>query len=208
MRTSAIRGISIWALCVLAAAACTGASPERSAEPPARDTTPARVPRADTTGALPPPVLAGDAQWSYRLAGGWLSEMEGYDRNDPHASSKEYEVEHRAECRGRAVVRPCASADCWMWSVKEKTCTGKGEGAARVDWLNVDDPQTLRRVDGRWTLSPSLIGRGECGAEPSLDGKGELVRLAFTCEWKCSPGDPCEGGAEYEFVRDSTTVRS
>lgn len=119
MRTSAIRGISNWALCVLAAAiasACTGSSPERSAEPPARDSTPVRVPRADTTGALPPPVLAGDAQWSYRLTGGWLSEMEGYDR--------------------------------------------------------------------------------------------ELVRLAFTCEWKCSPGDACEGGAEYEFVRDSTTVRS
>lgn len=77
-----------------------------------------------------------------------------------------------------------------------------GEGAARVDWLNVDDPQSLRIVDGRWTLSPSHIGRGDCGAEPSFNGKGELARLAFTCEWKCSPGDPCHGGAEYEFIRD------
>lgn len=186
--------------------ACTGSSPERPPDAPLRGTTPALVPRADTTGApAVAPLARGSQLWRYTLKNGWLSELDGYDRNDPEADSKEYAVEHRAECRGLAVVRRCATGDCWTWSVSEQKCTGTGK-PARVDWLNADDSQSLRKLDGRWTLSPSLIGRGECGAEPSFDG-GELVRLVFTCEWKCSPGDPCEGGAEYEFIRDSTHVR-
>lgn len=167
--------------------ACSG-SPPRPVD--ARDS----APRATDNEAQNP------ARWSYRLTGGWLSELDGYDREDPDADTKDYPVEHRAECRGNAAVRPCGTAECWTWSVHEVECSGRGS-ADRLDWLHADS-MSVRRTEQGWSLSPSLIGRGDCTPEMRFDEKGDLVRMTFNCEWKCSPGDPCEGGADYEFTRD------
>lgn len=146
------------------------------------------------------PDAAGTAPWSYRLTNGWLSELEGYEREDPDAETREYRVEHRAECRGNADVRRCGPAECWTWRVSEVECSGTGS-PGRLDWLDADS-MSVRRDESGWSLAPSLIGRGDCTPELSFDDDGELTRMHFTCEWKCSPGDPCEGGADYEFTRD------
>lgn len=180
--------------------ACSGSPPHRAAAEAGRDSTPAVAAKtdsgADTTAADP----AG-AQWSYRLTDGWLSELKGYDRQDPDADARDYEVEHRAECTGRARVHQCATGECWTWSLEDVKCSGKGD-ADRVDWLNAESMQ-VRRTEQGWSLTPSIIGRGDCAPKMSFDQKGELARMSFTCEWKCSPGDPCEGGAVYQFTRDS-----
>jgi hypothetical protein len=195
------RNARLWGIAALLAllAACSGGEAEHAAD--ARDSAPLRASGADT----PAPDPASTARWSYRLTGGWLSELEGYDREDPEADARDYPVEHRAECRGNASVQRCGTAQCWTWSVREVECSGKGS-PDRLDWLNADS-MSVRRTEQGWSLSPSLIGRGDCTPGMSFDETGELVRMTFNCAWKCSPGDPCEGGADYEFTRDTASPR-
>lgn len=131
----------------------------------------------------------------------WLSDLVGYDRNDPDADSKDYPVEVEGICKGRAALQPCASGKCWTWSLSDLRCTGKGD-VQRADWLNADSAAVCRTPEG-WKLDTSIVGMGSCVPEGTTDARGELVRLTLSCEWKCSPGDPCRGGAEYEFTRDT-----
>lgn len=153
-------------------------------------------------------ATAGDSAsselWSYRLTDGWLSDLEGYDPDDPKADDREYEVENRAECQGQAEVRRCAGEDCWSWKPQGVRCSGKGN-AKFVDWLHEEaDSAAVCKRDGEWTVATSIPGRGGCAPEVTTDARGEPVRITLSCGWACrDPNFNCRGGARYELIRSA-----
>jgi hypothetical protein len=189
---------------LLALLAACSTAPPRETETATRDSAQMRSAAADSPVA--PDAEARDtaspALWRYRLTDGWLSNMEGYDPDDPTSDDKEYEVENRAECAGQATVRRCNGENCWTWTRTGVQCSGKGN-PAHADWLHDGaDSVTVCQRDGEWTVATDIPGRGACTPEVTTDARGEPTRITLSCGWACrDPKFACRGGADYELVR-------
>ena len=189
---------------LLALLGACSTTPPRATETATRDSAHMRSAVADSRGTSNAAArdTASSALWSYRLTDGWLSDMKGYDPDDPASDDKEFEVENRAECEGQATVRRCSGENCWTWTRKGVRCSGKGN-PAHADWLHDGtDTVTVCQRAGEWIVATDIPGRGVCTPAVTTDARGEPTRIALSCGWACrDPDFPCRGGAEYELVR-------